>query len=184
MCYCVTVWAEFVFTALRTFAFRRILSGESSLTSISLKITRNLCRWRCSQREGGRGKNHGGSECFLVGSFAHICSSTQLLSCFIVVNFFLYHRFDVDLSRLPLNERQLYTHVLDPGKGRLVFLVTLRPCWGVSISEIESATLTNADERDAVIEKFVCFFFFFSLWLILVKREWAFSSYLQIYYGF
>ncbi|XP_072241231.1 multiple C2 and transmembrane domain-containing protein 2 [Leuresthes tenuis] len=62
--------------------------------------------------------------------------------------------FEVDLSRLPLNERQLYTHVLDPGKGRLVFLVTLRPCWGVSISDIESATLTNADERDAVIEKF------------------------------
>ncbi|KAM4572918.1 multiple C2 and transmembrane domain-containing protein 2 isoform 2-T2 [Odontesthes bonariensis] len=62
--------------------------------------------------------------------------------------------FEVDLSRLPLNQRQLYTHVLDPGKGRLVFLVTLRPCWGVSISEIESATLTNADERNAVIEKF------------------------------
>uniref|UniRef100_A0A8P4G6V6 Multiple C2 domains, transmembrane 2a n=1 Tax=Dicentrarchus labrax TaxID=13489 RepID=A0A8P4G6V6_DICLA len=63
--------------------------------------------------------------------------------------------FEIDLLRLPLNERQLYTHVLDPGKGRLVFLVTLRPCWGVSISDIETATLEKPDERDAVMHKFV-----------------------------
>ncbi|XP_051238506.1 multiple C2 and transmembrane domain-containing protein 2 isoform X3 [Dicentrarchus labrax] len=62
--------------------------------------------------------------------------------------------FEIDLLRLPLNERQLYTHVLDPGKGRLVFLVTLRPCWGVSISDIETATLEKPDERDAVMHKF------------------------------
>ncbi|XP_070687550.1 multiple C2 and transmembrane domain-containing protein 2 [Pempheris klunzingeri] len=62
--------------------------------------------------------------------------------------------FEIDLSRLPLNERQLYTHALDPGKGRLVFLVTRRPCWGVSISDIETATLENPDERDTVVKKF------------------------------
>ncbi|XP_039665571.1 multiple C2 and transmembrane domain-containing protein 2 isoform X3 [Perca fluviatilis] len=62
--------------------------------------------------------------------------------------------FEIDLSRLALNERQLYTHVLDPGKGRLVFLVTLRPCWGVSISDIETAALENPDERDTVVERF------------------------------
>ncbi|XP_044049856.1 multiple C2 and transmembrane domain-containing protein 2 isoform X2 [Siniperca chuatsi] len=62
--------------------------------------------------------------------------------------------FEIDLSRLPLNERQLYTHVLDPGKGRLVFLATLRPCWGVSISDIETATLEKPDERDTVVQKF------------------------------
>uniref|UniRef100_A0A8D0DDY5 Multiple C2 domains, transmembrane 2a n=1 Tax=Sander lucioperca TaxID=283035 RepID=A0A8D0DDY5_SANLU len=62
--------------------------------------------------------------------------------------------FEIDLSRLPLNERQLYTHVLDPGKGRLVFLVTLRPCWGVSISDIETAALENPDERDTVVDRF------------------------------
>lgn len=71
-------------------------------------------------------------------------------------------RFEIDLSRLPVSERQLYNHVLDPGKGRLVFLVTLRPCWGVSISDIEKAALENPDERDAVLEKFVrCFCFIF-----------------------
>lgn len=70
-----------VFIPLRTFAFRPIPSGESSLTSISLKITRNLCRWRCAQREGGRVRNHGGCEYFLVGSvnFAHIGSATELV---------------------------------------------------------------------------------------------------------
>ncbi|XP_067358582.1 multiple C2 and transmembrane domain-containing protein 2 isoform X2 [Channa argus] len=62
--------------------------------------------------------------------------------------------FEIDLSRLPLNERQLYTHVLDPGKGRLVFLVTLRPCWGVSISDIETAPLEKPDERHSIEEKF------------------------------
>lgn len=64
-------------------------------------------------------------------------------------------RFEIDLSRLPVNERQLYTHVLDPGKGRLVFLVTLRPCWGVSFSDIETATLEKSDERDAIVQRFV-----------------------------
>lgn len=64
-------------------------------------------------------------------------------------------RFEIDLLRLPINERQLYNHVLDPGKGRLVCLVTLRPCWGVSISDVEAAPLEKADERDSVEEKFV-----------------------------
>ncbi|KAM9351988.1 LOW QUALITY PROTEIN: multiple C2 and transmembrane domain-containing protein 2 [Symphorus nematophorus] len=62
--------------------------------------------------------------------------------------------FEIDLLRLPLNETQLYTHVLNPGKGRLVFLVTLRPCWGVSISDIETATLEKPEERDSIVEKF------------------------------
>lgn len=68
-------------------------------------------------------------------------------------------RFEIDLSRLPLNERQLYNHALDPGKGRLVLLVTLRPCWGVSISDIETAFLEKPDGRDTVEEKFVGFCF-------------------------
>ncbi|XP_068170218.1 multiple C2 and transmembrane domain-containing protein 2 isoform X2 [Antennarius striatus] len=62
--------------------------------------------------------------------------------------------FEIDLSRLPLNESQLYTHVLNPGKGRLVFLATLRPCWGVSISDIETATLEKPVEKDEILQKF------------------------------
>nr|XP_019933866.1 PREDICTED: multiple C2 and transmembrane domain-containing protein 2-like isoform X1 [Paralichthys olivaceus]XP_019933873.1 PREDICTED: multiple C2 and transmembrane domain-containing protein 2-like isoform X1 [Paralichthys olivaceus]XP_019933881.1 PREDICTED: multiple C2 and transmembrane domain-containing protein 2-like isoform X1 [Paralichthys olivaceus] len=62
--------------------------------------------------------------------------------------------FEVDLLRLSFNERHLYTHVLNPGKGRLVFLVTLRPCWGVSISDIEIAALEKPDEKDTIVERF------------------------------
>ncbi|KAM9854245.1 multiple C2 and transmembrane domain-containing protein 2 isoform 2-T2 [Aulostomus maculatus] len=62
--------------------------------------------------------------------------------------------FEIDLSRLPVNERQLYTHALGPGKGRLVFLVTLKPCWGVSMSDIETATLEKSDKRETVMEKY------------------------------
>ncbi|KAJ0069466.1 hypothetical protein NL108_006054, partial [Boleophthalmus pectinirostris] len=61
---------------------------------------------------------------------------------------------DVDLSRLPLNEAQLYTNVLDPGKGRLVFLVTLRPVWGVSITDMETAPLEKPEERESIEDRF------------------------------
>ncbi|XP_072291133.1 multiple C2 and transmembrane domain-containing protein 2 [Eucyclogobius newberryi] len=61
---------------------------------------------------------------------------------------------EVDLSRLPLNEAQLYTNVLDPGKGRLVFLVTLRPCWGVSVTDMETAPLEKPEDRESIEERF------------------------------
>lgn len=88
--------------------------------------------------------------------------------CFNGTIFLFSLRFEIDLSRLPLNERQLYTHVLDPGKGRLVFLVTLRPCWGVSISDIETAALENPDERDTVVDRFVSYFL---LWIIFLSKK-------------
>ncbi|KAM4618256.1 multiple C2 and transmembrane domain-containing protein 2 [Polymixia lowei] len=62
--------------------------------------------------------------------------------------------FEVDLSRVPVNESQFYTRVLDPGKGRLVFLVTLAACCGVSISDIHAAPLEQPDERDTLLQKF------------------------------
>lgn len=111
-------------------------------------------------------RNRGECEYFLVDrvNFAHIGSSTESvgLMCFTGPIFLLCLRFEIDLSRLSLNERQLYTHVLDPGKGRLVFLVTPRPCWGVSISDIETATLEKPDERNTVVEKFVSSLVFYS----------------------
>ncbi|KAL4005836.1 hypothetical protein ACER0C_005549 [Sarotherodon galilaeus] len=61
---------------------------------------------------------------------------------------------EVDVSRLTVNERQLYSYMLNPGKGRVVFLITLRSVWGVSISDIENATLSKPDEKDEVVEKF------------------------------
>ncbi|KAM6961198.1 multiple C2 and transmembrane domain-containing protein 2 [Aplochiton taeniatus] len=61
---------------------------------------------------------------------------------------------EIDLSRLSTGQRQLYTHVLDPGKGMLVFLITLSPCEGVSISDIQNPPLEQQDERDNILEKF------------------------------
>lgn len=49
-----------------------------------------------------------------------------------------------------------HNYVLNPGKGKLVFLVTLRPSWGVSISDTENPTFSNQDEKDAVMERLVC----------------------------
>uniref|UniRef100_A0A3Q4N5I8 Multiple C2 domains, transmembrane 2a n=1 Tax=Neolamprologus brichardi TaxID=32507 RepID=A0A3Q4N5I8_NEOBR len=57
---------------------------------------------------------------------------------------------EVDVSTLTVNERQLYSYMLNPGKGRVVFLITLRPVWGVSISDIENASLSKPDEKDEV----------------------------------
>ncbi|KAI2653593.1 Multiple C2 and transmembrane domain-containing protein 2 [Labeo rohita] len=61
---------------------------------------------------------------------------------------------DIDLTRLPVNQRQLYTHELDPNKGRLVFLVTLTPCSGVSISDVQSAPLDNPKTFEEMQEKY------------------------------
>ncbi|XP_026113015.1 multiple C2 and transmembrane domain-containing protein 2-like [Carassius auratus] len=61
---------------------------------------------------------------------------------------------DIDLSRLSVNQRQLYTHELDPNKGRLVFLVTLTPCSGASISDIQSAPLDNPTTFEKMREKY------------------------------
>uniref|UniRef100_A0A8C2JS10 Multiple C2 domains, transmembrane 2a n=1 Tax=Cyprinus carpio TaxID=7962 RepID=A0A8C2JS10_CYPCA len=61
---------------------------------------------------------------------------------------------DIDLTRLPVNQRQLYTHELDPNKGRLVFLVTLTPCSGASISDIQSAPLDNPTTFEEMQEKY------------------------------
>lgn len=61
---------------------------------------------------------------------------------------------EVDVSTLTVNEKQLYSYMLNPGKGRVVFLITLRSVWGVSISDIENATLSKPDEKDEVVAKF------------------------------
>uniref|UniRef100_A0A8C7VUM9 Multiple C2 domains, transmembrane 2a n=1 Tax=Oncorhynchus mykiss TaxID=8022 RepID=A0A8C7VUM9_ONCMY len=66
--------------------------------------------------------------------------------------------FEVDLSRLPVATQQLYTHVLDEDKGRLVFLATLNPCCGVSINEFNKTPLEQPDERDQILEKYVSMF--------------------------
>uniref|UniRef100_A0A672QV89 Multiple C2 and transmembrane domain-containing protein 2-like n=1 Tax=Sinocyclocheilus grahami TaxID=75366 RepID=A0A672QV89_SINGR len=92
----------------------------------------------------------------------HVCSLMTL------------HRLDIDLTRLPVNQRQLYTCVLDPNKGKLVFLVTMTPCSGASIADIQSAPLDNLTTLQETQEKYVsitlCYFrfpFFLFVFLFL-----------------
>jgi len=65
------------------------------------------------------------------------------------------HSLDIDLTRLPANQKQLYTHSLDQNNGRLVFLVTLTPCSGASISEIQMAPLDDPKNFERMQEQYV-----------------------------
>lgn len=61
---------------------------------------------------------------------------------------------EVDLSGLPANHQQLYTQALEQGRGRVVFLVTLTPCSGVSVTDISAAPLEEPHERDNMLHKY------------------------------
>ncbi|XP_049904142.1 multiple C2 and transmembrane domain-containing protein 2-like isoform X1 [Epinephelus moara] len=61
---------------------------------------------------------------------------------------------EVDLSRIPFNERQLFTHTLDQGRGRLVFLLTLNTCSGVSISDLCAAPLDEPHEQQHQLDNY------------------------------
>ncbi|XP_034727110.1 multiple C2 and transmembrane domain-containing protein 2-like isoform X2 [Etheostoma cragini] len=61
---------------------------------------------------------------------------------------------EVDLSKVPFNQRQLFTHTLDQGRGRLVFLLTLNTCSGVSISDLCAAPLDEAHEQKNLLDSY------------------------------
>lgn len=61
---------------------------------------------------------------------------------------------EVDLSRVPFNQRQLYTQKLDHGRGSLVFLLTLNTCSGVSISDLCAAPLDEIHEYQKQIDNY------------------------------
>uniref|UniRef100_A0A4W6G3B5 Multiple C2 domains, transmembrane 2b n=1 Tax=Lates calcarifer TaxID=8187 RepID=A0A4W6G3B5_LATCA len=61
---------------------------------------------------------------------------------------------EVDLSKVPFNQRQLCTHTLEHGRGRLVFLVTLNTCSGVSISDLCAAPLDEPQERQNQLDNY------------------------------
>uniref|UniRef100_A0A672PE49 Multiple C2 and transmembrane domain-containing protein 2-like n=1 Tax=Sinocyclocheilus grahami TaxID=75366 RepID=A0A672PE49_SINGR len=65
-----------------------------------------------------------------------------------------YGQCEIDLSGLPLNESTLFTHELDPGRGRVVFLVTPTPCTGASITDLVAPPLEEPHERDNMLVKY------------------------------
>ncbi|XP_030620886.1 multiple C2 and transmembrane domain-containing protein 2 [Chanos chanos] len=65
-----------------------------------------------------------------------------------------YGMSEVDLSGLPVNQSQLYTQSLERGRGRVVFLVNVSPCAGVSISDLCAPPLDEPSERDNMLNKY------------------------------
>ncbi|KAL2088372.1 hypothetical protein ACEWY4_015271 [Coilia grayii] len=61
---------------------------------------------------------------------------------------------EVDLSGLPFNETQTYTRTLKQGRGRVLFLVTLNVCNGVSVCDLGTAPLEDTRERDTVCDRY------------------------------
>ncbi|XP_073320106.1 multiple C2 and transmembrane domain-containing protein 2-like isoform X1 [Pagrus major] len=61
---------------------------------------------------------------------------------------------EVDLSRVPVNQRQLFTKALVEGRGHLVFLLTVNTCSGVSISDLCAAPLDEPHEKQNQLENY------------------------------
>ena len=64
-------------------------------------------------------------------------------------------RCEVDLSTVPYDQRQMITLTLDQGRGRLVFLLTLNTCSGVSISDLCAAPLDEPREQQNQLDNYV-----------------------------
>lgn len=61
---------------------------------------------------------------------------------------------EVNLSQIPVDQRQLFSHALDHGRGRLVFLVELNTCSGVSVSDLCAAPLDEPLERQNQLDNY------------------------------
>lgn len=65
------------------------------------------------------------------------------------------HRCEVDLCAVPTNQRQLFTLTLSPARGVLVFLLAVRTCSGVSVSDLGAAPLDQPQHRQRQLENYV-----------------------------
>ncbi|TKS69726.1 Multiple C2 and transmembrane domain-containing protein 2 [Collichthys lucidus] len=61
---------------------------------------------------------------------------------------------EVDLARVTFDERHRYILTLNQGRGRLVFLLTLNTCSGVSISDLCAAPLDEPREQQNQLENY------------------------------
>lgn len=68
------------------------------------------------------------------------------------------HRCEVDLSLVPVNQRQLFSLSLNPGRGVLVFLLAVKTCSGVSVTDLCAAPLDQPHERQHQLENYVSTF--------------------------
>uniref|UniRef100_A0AAV2LKK0 C2 domain-containing protein n=2 Tax=Knipowitschia caucasica TaxID=637954 RepID=A0AAV2LKK0_KNICA len=61
---------------------------------------------------------------------------------------------EVNLPHIAVNQRQLVTHTLEPGRGRVVFLVETNTCSGVSLSDLCNAPLDEPHQRQNQLENY------------------------------
>lgn len=61
---------------------------------------------------------------------------------------------EVNLSQLTVNQRQLFTHTLEQGRGRVLFLVELNTCSGVSLGDLCTAPLDEPQQRQEQLEHY------------------------------
>lgn len=59
---------------------------------------------------------------------------------------------EVNLSQLSVNQRQLFTHTLDHGRGRVLFLVELNTCSGVSLCDLCASPLDEPRQRQEQLD--------------------------------
>ncbi|XP_060797029.1 multiple C2 and transmembrane domain-containing protein 2 isoform X2 [Neoarius graeffei] len=65
-----------------------------------------------------------------------------------------YGQCEVNLSGLKVNKRQLFTCSLDQSRAKVVFLITLTRCSGVSITDLCTPLLDEPHERENMINKY------------------------------
>ncbi|XP_056317045.1 multiple C2 and transmembrane domain-containing protein 2 isoform X4 [Danio aesculapii] len=61
---------------------------------------------------------------------------------------------EINLSELPLNESRLFSCDLEPGRGKVVFLITPKACTGASISDLFNPPLEDPQERENMLAKY------------------------------
>ncbi|KAM9460980.1 multiple C2 and transmembrane domain-containing protein 2 isoform 1-T2 [Clarias gariepinus] len=65
-----------------------------------------------------------------------------------------YGQCEVDISALKVDKRQLFTCSLDHSRGKVVFLITLTSCSGVSITDLCAPPLDEPCERENMLNKY------------------------------
>lgn len=61
---------------------------------------------------------------------------------------------EINLSELPLNESTLFSCDLEPGRGKVVFLITPKACTGASISDLITPPLEDPEEKENILAKY------------------------------
>lgn len=183
-----------VFFGCRITAEWPTLSGERGSRLTSFWTVQKTWRWNSGPRKDGGQRSVWECESLLILlSPLRVCSFVRVsvyivpvrwrpLYCWAVdmsaqMKLCCVYRCEVDLSKIPFDSRQLFTHALGRGRGRLVFLVTLTTCSGVSISDLCAAPLDERNERQIHLDNYVSMLCFLP---VFMHRKHRFTTTSQL----